>query len=341
MSRSRPSSAPPAIARPAGTVPEWSLGSRPSSSFEFAVSVTPEDGQNGARQHADRSLRKRRSTAAFGSDASVGSAEPYTPAAHEHRSSRGVCSRAARRLVRWGERQPGLRRGVGQRCFCGPIRVGPMTALLDAAGRRRSPATLPGYHAGGPPRNKGMRSPADPPTVDEIVAELRHARNDRHGLRLRAMIVVLWLRGAADLGSALARRAGPRLAARIDPRLAGEGRPPPRGRHGRAPRRRESCGCGLPANPNGARSRPSGRPGCVGGWWDGRRRARVGRVGARLIGGHRPGPRVERDEQEQLNPAGAIGEAADAVANARVHVAFGLTRRPKSLRDSRGANNRG
>jgi hypothetical protein len=33
-----------------------------------------------------------------------------------------------------------------------------MTVLssLDAAGRRRSPATLPGYHAGRPPRNKGM-----------------------------------------------------------------------------------------------------------------------------------------------------------------------------------------
>ena len=45
-----------------------------------------------------------------------------------------------------------------------------MTVLLDAAGRRRSPATMPGYHAGRPPGNKGMRYPADPPTVDEIVA---------------------------------------------------------------------------------------------------------------------------------------------------------------------------
>jgi hypothetical protein len=33
--------------------------------------------------------------------------------------------------------------------------------LLDAAGRRRSPATLPEFHAGRPPRNKGMRYPAD------------------------------------------------------------------------------------------------------------------------------------------------------------------------------------
>jgi site-specific recombinase XerD len=66
---------------------------------------------------------------------------------------------------------------------------------LDAAGRRRSPATMPGYHAGRPPRNKGVRYPADPPTVDEIVAVMRHAAEDRHGWRLRAMIVVLWRAG--------------------------------------------------------------------------------------------------------------------------------------------------
>ena len=34
--------------------------------------------------------------------------------------------------------------------------------LLDAAGRRRSPATLPDFHAGRPPRNKGMRYPETP-----------------------------------------------------------------------------------------------------------------------------------------------------------------------------------
>ena len=48
--------------------------------------------------------------------------------------------------------------------------------LLDAAGRRRSPATLPGFHAGRPPRNKGLRYPADPPTVEEIVAVMRQRR---------------------------------------------------------------------------------------------------------------------------------------------------------------------
>ena len=33
--------------------------------------------------------------------------------------------------------------------------------LLDAAGRRRSPATMPGFRAGIAPRNKGQ---SDPPT---------------------------------------------------------------------------------------------------------------------------------------------------------------------------------
>ena len=41
--------------------------------------------------------------------------------------------------------------------------------LLDAAGRRRSAATMPGHRRGQPPRNKGMHYPADPPTVEEIV----------------------------------------------------------------------------------------------------------------------------------------------------------------------------
>jgi hypothetical protein len=53
--------------------------------------------------------------------------------------------------------------------------------LLDAAGRRRSPATAPGCRVGMAPRNKGQRYPADPPTVDEIVAIMRQAGDDRHG----------------------------------------------------------------------------------------------------------------------------------------------------------------
>jgi integrase len=81
----------------------------------------------------------------------------------------------------------------------------PMTesTVLDSAGRRRSPATMPGYHAGRSPRNKGMRYPADPPTVEEIVAVMRQVGGDRHGARLRAVIVVLW-RGGLRIQEALA-----------------------------------------------------------------------------------------------------------------------------------------
>ena len=84
--------------------------------------------------------------------------------------------------------------------------------VLDSAGRRRSPATMPGYHARRPPCNKGMRYPADPPTVEEIVAVMRHAADDRHGWRVRAMIVVLWRRFAH---SGRARGARPRPETRF------------------------------------------------------------------------------------------------------------------------------
>jgi site-specific recombinase XerD len=67
--------------------------------------------------------------------------------------------------------------------------------LLDAAGRRRSPATTPGFRTGIAPRNKGQHFPADPPIVDEIVAVMRQAGHDRHGHRLTALIVVLWRAG--------------------------------------------------------------------------------------------------------------------------------------------------
>jgi hypothetical protein len=48
---------------------------------------------------------------------------------------------------------------------------------------RRSVATLPGHHCGRAPRNKGMRYPADPPTVEEIILVMRHA-----GDRARAAV---------------------------------------------------------------------------------------------------------------------------------------------------------
>jgi hypothetical protein len=53
--------------------------------------------------------------------------------------------------------------------------------LLNAVGRRRSPATLPGYLDGRPPRHKGLRYPPDPPTVEEIVAVMRQGGDGVYG----------------------------------------------------------------------------------------------------------------------------------------------------------------
>jgi hypothetical protein len=64
---------------------------------------------------------------------------------------------------------------------------------------------MPGYQAGRPPRNKeGLRYPADPPTVKEIIAVMCEAGTDRQRARLRGLIVVLW-RGGLCIGEALTR----------------------------------------------------------------------------------------------------------------------------------------
>jgi len=49
--------------------------------------------------------------------------------------------------------------------------------LLDRTDRRRSPATLPSFHQGQTPRNKGLRYPPDPPPVEEIIAVMRRRRS--------------------------------------------------------------------------------------------------------------------------------------------------------------------
>jgi hypothetical protein len=99
--------------------------------------------------------------------------------------------------------------------------------LLDAAGRRRSPATLPGFHAGRPPRNKGHRCPAGPPTVEEIVAVPRTAgdgpwlpaaRCDRRAVAS----------GTAHPRGARAQPACPRPPSRRGARAPWLGRPPAR-----------------------------------------------------------------------------------------------------------------
>jgi hypothetical protein len=66
---------------------------------------------------------------------------------------------------------------------------------LDRAGRRRSPATTSIFHLGVPPHNKGVSYPPDPPTVEEIVAAMSAAGDSPDGIRLRAVIIILWRAG--------------------------------------------------------------------------------------------------------------------------------------------------
>lgn len=58
---------------------------------------------------------------------------------------------------------------------------------------------------GRPPRNKGLRYPADPPRTEEIVAVMREAGSGSYGLRARGLIVVLW-RAGLRISEALALR---------------------------------------------------------------------------------------------------------------------------------------
>jgi site-specific recombinase XerC len=89
------------------------------------------------------------------------------------------------------------------------------TMPVDIAGRRRSPATMAEFHHGPPPRNDGVRYPADPPSVEAIIAVMRAAGDDADGIRLRSLIVVLW-RGGLRISDALAltRQTWTRFAAR-------------------------------------------------------------------------------------------------------------------------------
>ena len=72
-----------------------------------------------------------------------------------------------------------------------------MTVLsaLDAAGAPSLAAPAAGFTPADRRATRGSAYPADPPTVDEIVAVMRHTADERHGWRVRAMIVGLWRAG--------------------------------------------------------------------------------------------------------------------------------------------------
>ena len=89
--------------------------------------------------------------------------------------------------------------------------------LLDSAGRRRSPASLPGYHAGRIPRNKGQRYPADPPRTKErsspscatparTSTAIAFADRDPAGLRIQEALSLTELDLDPQRGSVLLRR---------------------------------------------------------------------------------------------------------------------------------------
>jgi site-specific recombinase XerD len=69
------------------------------------------------------------------------------------------------------------------------------STLVDVIGRRRSPAATPGHWAGCAPPNKGVRYPADPPTVEEIILVMRQAGTGPYADRTRGLIAILWRAG--------------------------------------------------------------------------------------------------------------------------------------------------
>jgi len=125
--------------------------------------------------------------------------------------------------------------------------------LLDAAGRRRSPATLSEFHGGRAPGNKGQRYAADPPTVDEIIAVMRHAAHARYGNRLNGLIVVLWRAGLRINEALSLTEDRSRGTARFDFGQARQERSPSPGRDGRV-------GLVIAASVAGRARGPSGRP---------------------------------------------------------------------------------
>jgi site-specific recombinase XerD len=73
-----------------------------------------------------------------------------------------------------------------------------VSGVLDGLGagvrRRPCPATTPAAR-------RATRASATPPTIDEIVAVMRHTGEARHGRGLRAMIAVLWRAGLRVQGA--------------------------------------------------------------------------------------------------------------------------------------------
>jgi hypothetical protein len=187
------------------------------------------------------------------------------------RSARGaprespVRSRLSRRFARRLASQPASRvssASLTPSSFWNDWTPVPRT-WLGILSRRRSPATLPEFHAGRPPRNKGMRYPADPPTIEEIVTVTRHAGDGVHG-RATARADRRAVAGrAADLRCAHARRGrpwDPRRGSLLVRHSNGGRRRPHRAAPRRPPGRRTATLCAAPTPPRARRrDGPRGR----------------------------------------------------------------------------------
>jgi integrase len=57
------------------------------------------------------------------------------------------------------------------------------------------PPSTPGHWTGCAPPNKGLRYPAEPPAVEEIILVMRQAGPGRYADRIRALVAILWRAG--------------------------------------------------------------------------------------------------------------------------------------------------
>jgi hypothetical protein len=105
-----------------------------------------------------------------------------------------------------------------------------VSTVLDSAGRRRSPATLPGYLQAAR-RATRAALPARPPDRRGDHHRRATGRDDRHGARSRALIVVLW-RAGLRVQEALVLIERDLDPPRARARTQRQGRPTPRDRHG-------------------------------------------------------------------------------------------------------------
>ncbi len=76
------------------------------------------------------------------------------------------------------------------------------SVLLDVAGHRRSPATLPSYHRGRPAAQQGRALPGGSANRRRDRGSDARGRDRAYGERLRALIVLLW-RAGLRIGEAL------------------------------------------------------------------------------------------------------------------------------------------